>query len=59
MYLKIKRYIKLKLLKISFKSSNYWESRYKNGGNSGAGSYNQIAKFKTKIINDFIKKENN
>ena len=27
-------------------SGDYWEKRYKNGGNSGSGSYNQLAKFK-------------
>ena len=40
-----------------FNSSKYWEDRYKNGGNSGAGSYNTLAKFKASVINHFI--ENN
>lgn len=36
-------------------SENYWKRRYKAGGNSGAGSYNKLAKFKAQIINDFIR----
>ena len=35
-------------------SANYWESRYVAGGNSGAGSYNRLAQFKAKIINNFV-----
>ena len=42
---------------MAFNSSKYWEDRYKNGGNSGQGSYNALAKFKASVINDFI--ENN
>ncbi|MGJ0373065.1 glycosyltransferase [Aliarcobacter cryaerophilus] len=38
-----------------FNSSKYWEKRYAGGGNSGAGSYNNLAKFKANVINDFIK----
>lgn len=37
-----------------FNSSDYWENRYKTGGNSGSGSYNHLAKFKSEIINEFI-----
>ncbi len=40
----------------SFSSKNYWESRYKKGGNSGAGSYGRLAKFKAQYLNDFAKK---
>ena len=36
-------------------SSDYWEKRYKDGGNSGSGSYNQLAKFKAEILNSFVK----
>ncbi len=36
-------------------SSNYWEKRYKTGGNSGSGSYNRLAEFKANEINSFIK----
>jgi SAM-dependent methyltransferase len=40
----------------SFDSVDYWERRYKAGGNSGAGSYNRLARFKADIINDFVKR---
>ena len=36
---------------------NYWENRYKTGGNSGAGSYGRLAQFKAEIINDFVEKK--
>jgi len=39
----------------SFSSSNYWESRYREGRTSGAGSYNRLAIFKAETINRFIK----
>ena len=42
---------------MAFNSSEFREDRYKNGGNSGQGSYNALAKFKASVINDFI--ENN
>ena len=32
-------------------SNEYWEQRYKTGGNSGAGSYNRLAEHKADIIN--------
>lgn len=35
-------------------SNNYWMTRYANGGTSGAGSYNKLAEFKARIINDFV-----
>lgn len=38
--------------------SNFWEERYKTGGNSGAGSYGEYAIYKAQIINDYIKKYN-
>lgn len=38
-----------------FKSSvDYWERRYRTGGNSGAGSYNRLAKFKAAFLNAFV-----
>jgi len=36
--------------------NNYWNDRYKAGGNSGDGSYGDFAKHKAEIINDYIKK---
>ena len=35
-------------------SKDYWEKRYSNGGNSGSGSYNNLALFKASIINNFV-----
>ena len=39
-----------------FDSKKYWNQRYVNGQNSGAGSYNELANFKADIINNFIEK---
>ena len=38
-----------------FNSRKYWEDRYVRGGNSGAGSYNDLAIFKASVINTFVK----
>jgi SAM-dependent methyltransferase len=35
-------------------SEDYWISRYREGGNSGAGSYNRLAEFKAEVLNDFV-----
>jgi len=35
-------------------SMKYWESRYKSGGNSGNGSFGELAKFKAETINEFV-----
>ena len=39
-------------------SNKYWKNRYAKGGNSGAGSYNQIAEYKGNVINNIIKSNN-
>ena len=39
-----------------FNSKKYWEKRYTIGGNSGSGSYGELAKFKAEVINEFIEK---
>jgi hypothetical protein len=52
----LKRKLKKYYLKIRFRSNWYWDKRYKTGGNSGTGSYNNIAEFKAKIVNDLLKK---
>ena len=36
-------------------SASYWEDRYRTGGTSGAGSYDELAEFKAEIINEFVK----
>lgn len=35
-------------------SSDYWEKRYRKGGNSGVGSYDQLAAFKAEVLNQFV-----
>lgn len=35
-------------------STTYWEARYSNGGNSGAGSYGVHAAFKADVLNRFV-----
>lgn len=35
-------------------SEKYWENRYKNKGNSGAGSYGRLALFKAEILNKYV-----
>jgi hypothetical protein len=37
-------------------SADYWEKRYLNGGNSGAGSYSRLAEFKADFLNDFVRR---
>ncbi|WP_026942571.1 methyltransferase domain-containing protein [Hellea balneolensis] len=39
-------------------SSTYWEDRYKNKGNSGAGSYGRLAIFKADILNVYVEDNN-
>ena len=40
----------------NFDVEAYWNKRYRRGGNSGAGSYNHLAEFKSDVINSIIKK---
>jgi len=35
-------------------SGSYWIDRYESGGNSGDGSYNELAEFKAQVLNDFV-----
>lgn len=44
--------------KFTFNSEKFWMKRYEIGGNSGAGSYDNLAKFKAHVINDFVAKHN-
>lgn len=37
-----------------FRSSTYWDHRYSSGGDSGIGSYGQLAEFKAWVLNDFV-----
>ena len=36
-------------------SGEYWDARYKMGGNSGSGSYNELALFKADVLNEFVR----
>ncbi len=36
-------------------SAWYWEQRYRKGGNSGGGSYSNLANFKAEFLNRFVK----
>ena len=36
------------------RSRSYWQDRYASGGNSGAGSYGELAEFKAEILNQFV-----
>lgn len=38
-------------------SVQYWEDRYRSGGNSGAGSYGVLAEFKADFLNSFVVRE--
>jgi cyclopropane fatty-acyl-phospholipid synthase-like methyltransferase len=38
-----------------FNSSTYWEKRYADGGNSGAGSYGEYAEYKADVVNEFVR----
>ncbi|WP_429181073.1 hypothetical protein [Aeromonas salmonicida] len=42
----------------AFNSKLYWEKRYATGGNSGAGSYEKFAEFKSAVLNEFVKVNN-
>lgn len=37
-------------------SARYWDQRYREGGNSGPGSYAHLAQFKADILNAFVRK---
>ncbi len=39
-------------------SEKYWETRYQSQGNSGSGSYDHLAEFKSQFLNDFVKQNN-
>lgn len=41
-----------------FSSASYWENRYANSGNSGDGSYGELAEFKARTINRIITDKN-
>lgn len=36
------------------RSDQYWEDRYRRGGDSGSGSYGRLAAFKAEVLNEFV-----
>lgn len=44
--------------KSNFDVGNYWEQRYKSGRTSGAGSYNRLANYKSKVLTRFLENYN-
>ena len=39
----------------AFSSLAYWKNRYAKGQNSGSGSYGEVAEFKARVLNDYIR----
>lgn len=39
-------------------SSEYWEKRYVSGGNSGGGSFGELAEYKADTLNKFVRDQN-
>ncbi|MBN8858108.1 MAG: class I SAM-dependent methyltransferase [Sphingobacteriales bacterium] len=46
--------VKETIFRSKFDSKNYWETRYKAGGNSGSGSFGHLAEFKARTLNNFV-----
>lgn len=40
--------------KVAFDYKDYWNERYRSGGNSGVGSYDKLASYKASFLNHFI-----
>jgi len=38
-------------------SGNYWDKRYQKGRDSGEGSYGELALFKAKVLNEFVREK--
>lgn len=36
-------------------SAEYWETRYRSHGHSGAGSHDRLAQFKAEVLNEFVR----
>jgi hypothetical protein len=39
----------------TFSSAGYWRERYEAGANSGPGSYGELANFKARVLNGFVR----
>jgi 2-polyprenyl-3-methyl-5-hydroxy-6-metoxy-1,4-benzoquinol methylase len=44
-----------RLLRKKFDSGDYWRSRYEKGGNSGPGSYGNLARYKAEVVNLIVR----
>ena len=42
----------------AFSSAAYWDTRYRAGGNSGAGSFGRLARYKAGVVNGLIEANN-
>lgn len=51
-------HLKISIKRALFSASDYWQTRYSEGGTSGAGSYNHLAEFKAEILNRFVADKN-
>ena len=40
--------------KTEFSTARYWDTRYRNGGNSGTGSYGDMGNYKAQFLNNFV-----
>ncbi len=50
---------RLRVLLLGFRgSAKFWTSVYREGGNSGGGSYGKLAEFKAGVINAFLQEKN-
>jgi SAM-dependent methyltransferase len=55
MYRTIIQAFRKRTARLRFRNSqDYWERRYAQGGNSGSGSYGELAKFKAEVLNHFL-----
>ena len=50
----IRELFRVKITKKFISSSQYWEHRYYYGGNSGSGSYNEVAAEKANFLNQIL-----
>lgn len=51
----IRLYVRIKQRNFRFPGSqDYWEKRYVKGGNSGPGSYDELAAFKSRVMNGLV-----
>lgn len=51
---KLDRELKTKLGGSKVQASDFWETRYNHGGNSGQGSYGQLAAYKADVLNKYV-----